>query len=192
MRETDDCHAGESRWPVHSCETAVYPLWQGAKTVSTDLTGGLIRSRWISKPWIRASVWRGETWRMWIELDRHLSLLHTVFSVRPALYSVTQTHECIRNASHARGSCKIHKHSYPRSYPRCFVHSPRAGHILSHKRFQCDTCRDLLWGKLNFEGIVYYLCYLCTSRWKISLLTGAVVWPCSKSQLLSAVEVNEW
>lgn len=56
--ETDDCHGGESCWPVHSCETPVYPLWQGAKTVSTDLSGGLIISRWNCSHKLDPVCWR--------------------------------------------------------------------------------------------------------------------------------------
>lgn len=106
-----DCHVGESCWPVHSCETSVYSLWQGAKTVSTDLTRGLIRSRWICSRKLKAVSVRMQRGHMWVLLNKQMSTIY------PPLLHAILTHTCDCTVWPKCGisisfhTFKIHKHS---------------------------------------------------------------------------------
>lgn len=135
----------------------VYPFWQDAKTVSADLTGGLIRSRWTLQSSIRRGVWRDEKRDMWFETDGKMTFISPVSAAHFHLNTfcwMTGHHCTVCIGLHTQAhTTHTDSHSYWGSYLWCFVSLPQAGH--SSSKSDCSLIPTMIYKEaLKPQGIV--------------------------------------
>lgn len=128
--ETDDCHVGESCWPVHSCETPVYPAWQGAKTVPHRSNQGADQKQMnIAVVKLHPASGRMRAGRMWIEFTQadvsSLPPLRCALSSKQMLLSKNRTTYATHTLSSAQARVKYTNTSSGfRRYTRSFSRPP--------------------------------------------------------------------
>lgn len=82
------------RWLSHSCEMTGDFSWQHAETVSTDLTGGLIRASWNHSYKLAASAEQNGTWQ-------HVASFR--FPPPPGAVGITETRRALQRLSISSG-----------------------------------------------------------------------------------------